>query len=231
VLQFKRKANKVDSNLAQKVPLPAVIDFINEGTLQLLKRRYGGNNNYRSTLEEIQKRRDEWQKLIVPGSRLSGKADKNNLLYEFQLMDLQSYMFLLRSSFMLSKGKCSGKLALITRNAQSDDLNNNLDNPNTSSNFEWREINYRLASDKLLAYTDSAFSFSIDTAILDYLRYPVPVDVEGYRHFDNTLSKDIECELPAFLHPEIVNEALLIFKGSLNHPDLATASLVQSTEE
>lgn len=231
VYQFKLEANKVDSKLSQGLAWPAIVSYLNRGMMQLLKRRYGGNNNYRATLEQIQKRIDEWQKLIVSHKRLNGTPNEKEKFFEFNLTDAQDYLFLLRATFEVTKGDCRDQICYITRLTQSDDLNNNLDNPNTSSTFEWREINYRLSSDKILAYTDSSFSFSIDTAIIDHLRYPVSLDISGYTHFDGTPSTDIDCELPKFLHDEVVNEAVLLFKASLNHPDLQTSQVVQQIQE
>jgi len=205
--------------------------YLNSGMMQLLKRRYGGNNNYRASLEQIQTRTDEWQKLVIPHVNLAGKEDKKNLCYLFDLLKAKDYFFLMRTIFLASKGPCSDQRCYINHLTQTDDLNINLDNPNLSSSFEWREINYRLSTDQIIAYTDSSFSFSIDSAIIDYLRYPVPVDIEGYKHFDGTLSADVDCELPRFLHDEVVNEAALLYKASLNHPDLQTTQLVQQIEE
>jgi len=231
IYRFRLEANKVDSNQSQKLAIPAVVEYLNAGQLNLMKTRYGSNNAYQATLEQIQKRIDEWQKLIVPHKILEGTEDKDNKAYTFKLSEAEAYCFLLRCSFVASKEKCIGQTINNAYYVQTDDLNINFDNPNSNSNFEWREVNYRLAQDLIIAYTDSHFSFSIDKANIDYLRYPVEMDLSGYRHFDGTDSSDIDCELPKFLHPDIVTEGVLLFKAALNHPDLQARQYVKALEE
>jgi hypothetical protein len=230
IYQFRLLANKIDSNATTKLSLPACVDFINSGMLQLCKSRYTGNNNYRQSLESVQKRIDEWQRLIVPHHLIDGEDfESDNRITKFELPFDNDYMFLLRCSFLASKGDCKDQPVYDTFANQTDDLNNNFDNPNSISNFEWRFINYRIAQDNILAYSDS--TFSIDKADIDFLRYPKKVDIKGYTRIDNTPSDDIECELPEFLHDEIVNEAVLNFKLSLGHPDVNLAGNRKAIEE
>lgn len=228
VYQFKLEADRIDSKFSRGLKLPQIILFLNRGMNQLLKTRYGSNNNYQATFESIQKRIDEWQTLVVPHKTLDMQAVPNTNRVEGKIADLTGYLFLLRASFVASKNDCKDIPILNTQIVQSDDLNFNLDDPDFVSNFEWREVNYRLASDKIIAYTDS--TFSISKADIDYLRYPKLIDIAGYEHFDGTASADVDCELPVFLHEEIVNEAVSLFKLRLGSPD-AEASLIANQKE
>ncbi len=74
VYNFKLKVDKLDSKAAANIQLPAIIQFLNEGQLSLCKKRYGGlNSNYKAAFEEIQKRIDEFQRLLVPDVSISAK--------------------------------------------------------------------------------------------------------------------------------------------------------------
>jgi hypothetical protein len=44
---------------------------------------------------------------------------------------------------------------------------------------------------------------------IEYLRYPKPVDIEGYVHFDGTPSINQDCELEGYLEDEILDRACL----------------------
>jgi len=197
---------------------------------QLLKTRYGSNNAYQASFESIQKRIDEWQRLVIPHEMISMSSVSGTNRFELDITDTkQKYLFLLRASFVASKKDCQDVPIYNTYIVQTDDLNFNLDDPDFVSNFEWREINYRLASDKIIAYTDR--TFSITKADIDYLRYPKLIDIAGYTHFDGSASADVDCELPDFLHEEIATEGIALFKLALGSPDAQTALIVKGMEE
>lgn len=218
--QFKLRANRIDSKTAPDLSLPQIVAFLNLGMLQLLKKRYGLNNSYRETLESIQKRIDEWQLLIVPHELLPLSAEDDGRFAADLTKTEKPYLFLLRASFHGENAQCS-KCKFNTQYVQRDDLNVKLDNPNERPNFEWRRVLHSIAQNKLLAYTDN--TFTLTRAEVDYLRYPVKIDLEGYEHFDESASTNVDCELPIFLHDDIVDEAVARFKGSLNHPDAQAA--------
>lgn len=230
VYRFKQKAQRVDTKSAPGLKLPQIIMYLNSGMMTLLKTRYGTNNNYRQTLESIQKRVDEWQKLIVPHEKLTSNNDlSDDSIYSFDLLDTaEKYLFLLRISTAGTKGNCKEQ-KLNTFFSPSNNLEADLDNPNAKPNFEWREVLYRFAQDKILAYSDS--TFSIDSADIDYLRYPKAVDIAGYKHFDGSDSADVDCELPDFLHEEIINQAVIDFELSEKHPGVESSMAEKQMEE
>lgn len=229
VYQFRLDANRIDSNTTRKLEIPKILEYLNNGMLQLCVTRYGSNNTYRASLESIQKRIDEWQKLIVPHYKIDANEDEDNAgLYRSDLPLKDGYMFLLRCSFIASKNDCNNQLITNVHLIQTDDLNFNFDNPNSKSNFEWREVNYRLAQDQILAYTDS--TFSINKTEIDFLRYPLPMDMIGYTRFDGTPGSDTDCELPVFLHREVVNEAVLLYKVALGQDPAAALAKKQMEE-
>lgn len=229
VYQFQLGASRVDANAARRLKTPQIIIYLNTGMLELLMQRYGPNNPYRATLESIQKRIDEWQRLIVTHEDLDGVADSPNNLFRFNLTDTeQDYLFLLRASFRGTKGDCKNQniRGLIT---ESDDLDVGLDNPDVKPNFDWRETLYRLAQDHILAYTDG--TFSLERANIDYLRYPKALDIAGYTHFDGSDSADVDCELPIFLHKDIITQGILAYEFALKHPGVESTIAAKQQEE
>lgn len=228
VYQFKLEAKRSDSTGAPDMPPAQLIQWLNLGQTALLMERYGPHNAYGATLEAIQKRIDEWQRLQVPHEPL-GLKRKTDSRYEGDLTKTKKpYLFLLGVSFVGGCDACPEQV-FTSRYSGADDLRADLDNPNRKPNFEWREVLHRLAEDKLLAYTQP--DFHLTKADLDYLRYPRRIDLAGYTGFDGQPSQDVDCELPAFLHYDVVSKAVYLYKLGLNHPDVQAAALALQQKE
>jgi hypothetical protein len=228
IYQFKLRAQRIDTKSAPGLKLPQIIIYLNMGMLNLLKSRYNPNNKYNATLESIQKRIDEWQMLVVPHETIK-TAEFTTNVHSIDILKLkQKYLFLLRITPYGSKGSCNDQ-KFFSHYSSSDDLNIDLDNPNSSPNFDWRETLHRFASDKILVYTDG--TFKIQRAELDYLRYPKPLDIKGYTHFNGSPSADVNCELPEFLHDEIVNESVIAFELGQKYPGVEASMALKNNEE
>jgi hypothetical protein len=229
VYTFKLKADKLDSKSLANIKLAPTIYLLNEGMQALINKRYGGlNTNYQAAFEEIQKRRDEFQILIVPDEYL--KVTKvDNEIYTADLGSTKEpYMFLLRTNAYATKKECAER-RMKGILVQTDDLDIIVDSPMDSSSFEWGEVVFRLAQNKIRFITDT--TFVIKKARIDYLRYPKSINMVGYKQFDGSPSTDQECELPKFMHADIVEEALLIYDSSFNNPDMrARLAALQNKE-
>lgn len=218
VYNFKLKADKRDSKNAANLKLPAIIFLLNEGMSSLLIKKYSGKNTpLRAAIEEIQKRRDEFQRLIVPNETLIATAGVDNWYLSDLTKTKKPYLFLLRCNMNASKGSCKNR-RLKGVIAETDDLDLIEDSTMEDSSFEWGDCRYRLAEDKIQMLSDG--TFKINSAKIDYLRYPKPIDVEGYKKADGTLSTDSECELPDFLHYAVIDEALVVYASSFNSADM-----------
>lgn len=229
VYSFKLKADKLDSKSFANIKLAAIIYLLREGEQALINKRYGGlNTNYKAAFEEIQKRRDEFQRILVPDEMLK-VTRVDDEVYTADLKECKrEYMFLARTNAFANKGECKNrKLKGIL--VQTDDLDIISDSPLEKSSFEWGEVNFRLAEDKIRFMTDS--TFVIKKARIDYLRYPTPIDMKGYTHFDGTPSVNQDCELPRFMHGDIVEEALLIYDSSFNNPELQARLMAMGNKE
>lgn len=229
VYNFKLKADKLDSKGFANLKLPAIIYLLNEGMTSLIKKRYSGaNTTLKASFEEIQKRRDEFQRILVPDEIIKAKK----VLPETYVVDItqtaKPYMFLARANFYGKKDDCKDrKLRGIL--AQTDDLDLMEDSPLEGSSFEWGEVLYRMAEDKLRVTTDQ--TFSITKGRIDYLRYPTKVDMSGYTHFNGSASSDVDCELPEFMHYDIVDEAKLVYDISFATPDAQAILLKLANNE
>lgn len=229
VYHFKLKAQRVDTKTAPGLRIAQIIIYLNSGMESLLLQRYGPHNSYTAALEAIQKRIDEWQRLIVPHEILDSEQVDDTERYQFDITKTEKkYLFLLRIACFGTKGDCAKK-RLTAWFSPSNNLEVDLDNPNAKPNFEWRECLYRLAEDKIIAYSDS--TFSIDSADIDYLRYPKDIDITGYKHFDGSDSVVQDCELPKFLHEDIVDQAVINFELSEKHPGVQASIAKKNMSE
>lgn len=228
VYLFKLKADKLDSKSFANLKLPAIIYLLNEGMQSIINKRYGLNNNYRASVEEIQKRRDEFNTLIVPDEILKMVKVDSEIFTADLKKTKKEYMFLMRTNFYGSKGECQErKMKGIL--AQVDDLDIMTESSLENSSFEWGEVLFRLAENKIRAITD--LTFTLSKARIDYLRYPEAIDMAGYKKFNGEASTTVQCEMPKFMHPDIVEEAILVYDSSFTNPDLQARLLAMSQKE
>lgn len=202
VYDFKNKGDKLDAQFFNNIRLPQIIRSLNEAQLTVVKRKYGIQNPLHRGFQAIQKRTDELQKLEVYNKELIATKEKEGL-YVTSILDAEHYFLLTRLQVEAKKDCCKSILNGFV--SQTDDLNIILIDETTKPNFEWRRCPYRIASNKILAYAEK---FEIETIIIDYLRYPIKMDMVGYEHFDGTQSSNINCELPEFIQGDIVDEAV-----------------------
>lgn len=231
VYNFQLKGDNVSSKNVTNLPIAAIIYLLNEGQSSLIKKRYGGfNTTSHQSFEEIQKRRDEFQRILITNERVPAIADKTDK--EIYVADIsngktsQEYMFLARTNVSGIKGACKRRLKGIL--SQTDDLDITLDSPLESPSFEWGEVPFRMTQDNIQFMTDG--TFQIKEAIIDYLRYPKEMSMAGYRKFDNTLSGDQNCEMPRFMHYDIVDEGILVFDLGLTQEMQAKLMKMQNNE-
>lgn len=209
IYDFKLEAEQIDNKSVEGLTLPQIISLLNKGMLLLMKRRYGLDPTRRESFESTERRTQELQKLHVLLEPLERSRKKENHYFFDCTKTKERFLFLTRIAFFGSKETCKNQKLKAIR-TQTDDLAIAEENPHRRSSFEWRQVNYRFGGDMILADTDG--SFDITKAELDYLRYPKEMDVAGYKRFDGKASTDINCELPVFIHDDIVSSAVLLFK-------------------
>lgn len=202
VYDFQNKGDKLDAQFFKNIRLPQIIRCLNEAQLTVVMRKYGIQNPLQRGFQAIQKRTDELQILEVYGKELKAKKEKEGL-YTTSILDAEKYFLLTRLQVEAKKECCSATLN--GASVQTDDINVVLMDETTKPNFEWRRCPYRIASNKILAYSDG---FEIEKIVIDYLRYPIQMDIAGYEHFSGATSSNINCELPEFVQGKIVDEAV-----------------------
>lgn len=202
VYQFKMGAEKLDSQRAAVLKLPQIILVLNTAMITLVVQKYGGARTNLG-FETTQKRKRELQKLIEPfGSIKDPKKEEKGYCFDMTKLNPE-VLYITRVQFRATKNGCTDICSGIDN--QSDDLNLVTNSSNRESSFEWREIIYRQAKDLMIADVND---FKVTEALVEYLRYPVNMDIEGYEHFDGSLSTNVDCELPGAMRSEIVDYAI-----------------------
>ena len=222
-IDFKRKANKVDSEKKRNFRPEEIDMYLNEGQELFFKREY-------AYFEVNQKITDDLRMLVVRGEEdtnqpLTPSSTVDNT-YIFDLTDLgtvnneTAYLYLLRSYSIGSNDTCSD-IVLRNISTQTDDLNTVLlQSEFYSPSFEWREVPITMAGNKLYVYTDG--TFQIDELKLDYIKRPARIAnpnaikdssgvTIGYNYPDGTAAVQTDCELQSsYACREIVDEAIRI---------------------
>lgn len=224
VYQFKMESEKVDSQQSAKLEIPQIILVLNTAMINLVLDKY--DNPSKIGFETTQKRKKELQHLIVIGNTIKDSKQVQHKGYAFNMSDLDpEVLFLTRVQFRGSKDGCTATLDGI--DTQSDDLNLVNRSSNKKASFEWREVPFRQADNQIIAETDDTFKLS--ECLLEYIRYPKKLDMEGYENFDGKPSENVDCELPGFLHPELITYA--VYKSDLwrRNPEVQFSQQAMST--
>jgi hypothetical protein len=82
----------------------------------------------------------------------------------------------------------------------------------------------------MYVYGDEENSFTITNLFISYLRYPVPMDIAGYTHLDNTASTTVDCELEAYLENELVELAVEEIADATGNQEQSQSSRVRTKE-
>lgn len=225
VYDFKLQAEKLDSKTVETLKLPQIISLLNKGMLLLIKRRYDVDPTKGESFESNQRRTQELQRLHILSEKLEqGTKVGTDFTFDYSKTS-KPLMFVTRALFFGNKGECINQ-RLYSTEIQTDDISLN---PDMAPSFEWRTTTFRYAEDRLVVRTDG--TFEIVKAEIDYLRYPVKMDIAGYPHFDGTPSKDVQCELPEIMIPDIVSMATLVFKLWSASPDTQAQLLLYNMHE
>jgi hypothetical protein len=203
------KLNKIGSNEHQNIELENKIIALNDAQINLIKTKFSGNNTFKIGLDGFQKRYNDLETLIVKDKFLDLKDDVTPLKsWSCDLEKLDpTYMLGIPGTeyFLANKGSCKDHIMEVLQ-IKHGDINRALGNSNTKPSFEWQQAPGTISSHRWQIYTDG--SFTPTKFYLWYVRYPVPVDFEGYSHLDGTASQTVNCELPYFLKEEIVDIAV-----------------------
>jgi hypothetical protein len=204
------KLNKVATEAHQAIPLEDKILALNEAQLRLIKTKVSPTNELKAGMDSFKKRYHDLENLAVDGEEAvaTKRDDKVYDTYEIDLTQLkQKFMFHLSSVGLCSREQCSGRPVFVERLIKHGDEYIFVTNPFWQPSFEYQATIGKISDNKLILYTDG--TFSVDTVIVSYLRYPAHIDYEGYINFDGTPSTTVDCELKDYLEDELLEMAVL----------------------
>ena len=205
IYEFKLSLNKMDRQDNVQIPLEDILVFLNQGQLSWIKSKIGENNIFKDGYEGTRKRIDDLQTLKVDDASLPLLKTTDVLYkgYKADLKTLPDYMMYIMSHVGAQKEDC--KAGLTVDLIRQNDLSTLYFDANFSPSFEWRSTFATIGQDNIIVYTDE--TFELDNLYLTYLRYPQPIDAEGYIKFDGSDSVNKDCELPYYAKPDILNLA------------------------
>lgn len=211
---FNLAADRLDSKSLVNLRLPAKIRLLNKAQRSVVKQRY-------REFQLTEKRIEDLQKLEVIEESLKALPWlKREHAYEVEFK--QRPLFLTRKYALASTACCKAQRIRL-HDTQSDDFELRLGSSVIKPSFLWRRALVRRADDKMYVYSEKGMA--IDHVVVDYLRYPVDMDMTGYTHFNGEPSKDVSCELVELVD-EIINEAVL--NTRLDAGDVAAAQAVMA---
>ena len=248
---FKIKLNKVDSSDFPNFQIPEIDWLLNEAQILFLKQRYGINNQKRLGFEVSQKRIDDLRELVVK-DRVLPAALSATVANQYISEVPDGYAFLVRATVQAQVGEepivCPSK-EITAIQVQHDDLSSVLNDPFYSPSYKWGEIPMVFGTQvnavgppttyhqkKIYTYTDG--TFMITAVNIDYLRMPTrvafPSGVPGgsYTMPDGTaIIANVDSQLPVSTHEEVVDIAVQLAAGDIDHPGYQVRAIKTSIHE
>lgn len=230
-----QRLNKLSSSEHQQIQLEDKILSLNEAQIKLIKQKVDGTNVYKLGLDGFKKRYQDLQFLVenFEDHKLPpvlGDKYLNKYIIDISFLS-PNFMFYLDSYLIADKGRCKNQVIYtnldLVRHA---DITLILNNTNYKPSFEYRETIVDISASELHVYTDG--SFTPKYLYLSYLRYPLPIDKEGYVKFDGSDSTNQDCELEAYLEDEIIDIAVQnLAMYTENNSAVETSELRKNTNE
>jgi hypothetical protein len=203
-----QRLNKLSSNAHQQVQLEDKILALNEAQIKLIKQKVDGISANGLGFDSFKKRYEDLQSLVV---NFNEKPIKLKLINEELnqwsadiASNIPNYMFYIDSYVLADKGVCKNRKLWINRElSKHGDLQFLLNNEHYKPSFEYQETFNSISSNEISIFTDGTF---IPTMLsIEYMRYPVYIDKQGYIKFDGSESVDQNCELATYLEDELLD--------------------------
>lgn len=223
------KLNKVASLQNQYIPDEEKILAINEGQQRILKKKIEKNNQYQLGFDSFRSRYEQLQNFVVQYEEVSPTKTKEILSsYEIDLTKLKNQYYLpIDTIYLANKGKCKNREIYLKKIVPHSDITTWIKNSLYNPNFAHQETIAVISGDKLITYTDE---FEITKVLFSYLRFPKPVDIEGYIHLDGTESINQDCELGEELEDELLALSIECLAYSIGDYNIAQAVMNAAKE-
>lgn len=213
---FKKKLNKVDSQQYKNLLIPEIDWVLNEAAELIVKMI--AFPRYRQLLgfEKSQRNIDDIRTIV------ENENDNNNCITVINDIATlpDDYWFYLSSYVLMTKDNCQNIKGKVIVREHDDEPQLS---PFDKSSFKWREVNAVFYKDGVRFLIDNN-EFSVTSFCLSYIRRMAYMHnaedftIGGYNLPDGTnLNGTQDCELPDSLHSEIVDLAVLITQGELEH--------------
>lgn len=228
---FKVKIDKVDSLVRDDFNVVEIDWLLNEAQEVFVKQRYGGNNPHRTGFEETQKRIEDLANLVIRwpeqiGVSATATSDADIKEVEINAVTLlYDPLFILRTFANVVDPVC-GTTIVSLRPMQLDDLNYGLKDPFNKPSADNGYL-YTLGKNTDGDVGEYSMFIHIPTGAtitdvrVEYLKKPKQMSSGGYTYIDNTVYAQTDCELSPHTHREIVDIAVDIAAGIIEHPTYA----------
>lgn len=230
-----QRINKLSSNAHQQIPVEDKALILQESEISIIIKKLNPNNNLKIGFEGNNKRYQDLQFLVEPhvNHQLIPKLSDSKLnRWTVDVSDVSpKYMFYVDSYLVADKGTCKDRVVWVNSDLTATaSITTLLTNSNYKPSFEYQETFCDLASDEIGIFTDG--TFTPKSLYVSYLRYPVPIDIEGYVKFDGSDSTYRNSELPDYLEEELLDIAeFKIQKYIENQQGAKNAQEAQKTNE
>lgn len=201
---FKRKFNKIDSQKNRNLLVPEIDWLLNEAAELFVKKVATPKVENGLGFESSQRITEDIKSLVVSGTWL---PVTNNIISL-----PQNYLYFARCRVKLSKKNCKSQEGVLYIREHRDLFE---ESSFYNSSFEWREVNGVYTDQGIQSFTDG--TFTIDEAKLTYIRkwpyFHNAQDFNGGSYVDlngAVLTGTVQCDLPAHVHREIVDIAVML---------------------
>jgi hypothetical protein len=201
---FKRKFNKIDSQKNRNILVPEIDWLLNEAAELFVKRVSNPKAENGLGFESGQRIIDDIKTIVVPGVWL---PVVNNII-----SIPTNYLYYVRCRVKLTKNNCPSQEAVVYIREHRDLFEESIF---YSSSFEWREVNGVFTDQGIQCFTDG--TFTINEAKLTYIRkWPyfhnaIDFSTGSYTDLNGVvLSGTVPCDLPAHVHREVVDIAVML---------------------
>lgn len=203
------RLNKVATNKNQGISNANLILALREASLKVIKSKLDLNNPLKKGFDQNSKRYSDLQNLITSPEALVPVLSLDVYTkYKVDLSQLSNpYFILTEISTKCSKEDCSGRVVNVNKIVRHGEMERYMADANYTPSFEWQTTLAQITDGFLYIYTDR--TFTVDEVFIEYLRYPIPVDIAGYKDFNGNPSTNQDSELLEHLEDEILNFACL----------------------
>jgi hypothetical protein len=202
--RFQLKLNKLDSSDNIDIVTGEFVMIFNEQQIKWYSSRYTSSSEV--TLGDV-------EAFVEPDFKLTKSSTKSSNCVEYTLPS--NWFDYISSYSTATKDACKNK-RLKNFRVKIADAEIYYSDENNSPSFEFGETFVAIAKNRLRVYKTD---FTLGDTYLTYYRYPVSIDIAGYKKVDGTSSSTINPELADEFVSEIIDLCVLEVQRSSENRD------------